>query len=324
MLTRNGTKAVTISGDHTARLWDVVSGRTEKLLEGHGDEVKALALTSRGRFLVTGSMDGTARLWDLAAPGRMSEDIASGVNAGGVLMVASVPPGAAGQEGAGDDSSNHSHSSGRGGRGVTLGADGVLRVYDARGGACIAVGHAPANSSSQPRWVSTTKDGCGALTASGDRCVVQWDLSSGEPRELLPAQLGSRTKSVAFDGAGKRVAVVLWDSSVVVWDLEAGSCLAQLIKRGERDPKRVHSGGVNQVLLTRDGQRAVTVSKDCTARLWDVAAASCCAVLKVRRCREAGSGEGRAAVSTGSLLACCCSPGFCLVQVYTHVCLDTT
>jgi hypothetical protein len=173
---------------------------------------------------------------------------------------------------------------------VALGADGVLRVYDARGGACIAVSQA--NSSSQPRWVSTTRDGCSALTASGDRCVVRWDLASGTPQELLPAQLGSRTKSVAFDGAGTRVAVVLFDSSVVVWDLEAGTCLAQLIKRGERDPSRVHSGGVNQVLLTRDGRRAVTVSKDCTARLWDVAAASCCAVLQVRRAARVAEAWG--------------------------------
>ena len=52
-----------------------------------------------------------------------------------------------------------------------------------------------------------------------------------------------------------------------------------LQKRGERDATRVHSGGVNAALVTADGSRAVTLSKDCTARVWDLRSGACTDVL---------------------------------------------
>ena len=52
-----------------------------------------------------------------------------------------------------------------------------------------------------------------------------------------------------------------------------------LQKRGERDATRVHSGGVNAALVTEDGAVAVTLSKDCTARVWDLNAGTCTHVL---------------------------------------------
>lgn len=52
-----------------------------------------------------------------------------------------------------------------------------------------------------------------------------------------------------------------------------------LQKRGERDATRVHSGGVNAALVTDDGAVAVTLSKDCTARVWDLNAGTCTHVL---------------------------------------------
>lgn len=51
----------------------------------------------------------------------------------------------------------------------------------------------------------------------------------------------------------------------------AGECQGQLIRRGERDGRNVHTGGVNGVLVLRDGSTAITWSKDCTARVWDIA-----------------------------------------------------
>jgi WD40 repeat protein len=59
----------------------------------------------------------------------------------------------------------------------------------------------------------------------------------------------------------------------------AGYIPKQLIRRAERDSSRTHSGGVNAVYFTRDGSRALTVSKDCTARLWDVTSGETTLVL---------------------------------------------
>lgn len=52
-----------------------------------------------------------------------------------------------------------------------------------------------------------------------------------------------------------------------------------LQKRGERDASRVHSGGVNAALVTDDASLAVTLSKDCTARVWDLRTGTCMHVL---------------------------------------------
>ncbi|KAG2433079.1 hypothetical protein HYH02_012783 [Chlamydomonas schloesseri] len=93
-------------------------------------------------------------------------------------------------------------------------------------------------------------------------------------RASMPAQQGSRVKHMAFDAACTTAAVLLFDSTVSVWDVASGKCTAQLIKRGERDASRTHSGGVNAVYLTRDASTAVTISKDQTARIWDVPSAS--------------------------------------------------
>ena len=64
---------------------------------------------------------------------------------------------------------------------------------------------------------------------------------------------------------------------------EASLCCVQLKcalqKRGERDASRVHSGGVNAALVSRDGRLAVTLSKDCTARVWDLETGTCRHVL---------------------------------------------
>jgi WD40 repeat protein len=117
---------------------------------------------------------------------------------------------------------------------------------------------------------------------------MRWEAATGVAALALPEQLGSRTKWVAYDKECRRAAVLLFDSSVSVWDLQTQQCVSQLIKRGERDASRVHSGGVNAVYLTDAGDVAVTVSKDCTARVWDLEKNCCAHVLQVR----VGEGQG--------------------------------
>lgn len=58
---------IVISGsqDHTARLWDVATGRALVTLSGHTDAIVTLALSPDGKILATGSHDHTVRLWDM-------------------------------------------------------------------------------------------------------------------------------------------------------------------------------------------------------------------------------------------------------------------
>ena len=79
---------------------------------------------------------------------------------------------------------------------------------------------------------------------------------------------------------GRVAVVVLFDSTVTVWDLEKQEPLTVLQRWGQRDAALGHTGGVNAAYVTRDGSRALTVSKDCTARIWDMASGASMHVLE--------------------------------------------
>ena len=79
---------------------------------------------------------------------------------------------------------------------------------------------------------------------------------------------------------GMVAVVVLFDSTVTVWDLEKQEPLTVLQRWGQRDAALGHTGGVNAAYVTRDGSRALTVSKDTTARIWDMASGASLHVLE--------------------------------------------
>ena len=69
---------------------------------------------------------------------------------------------------------------------------------------------------------------------------------------------------------GSIAAVLLFDSTVTVWDLNKQEQINILQRWGQRDEASGHTGGINAVCVTADGKWVLTVSKDCTARVWDV------------------------------------------------------
>ena len=53
------------SSDNTVRLWDLERGECVKVLEGHTNWVRSVALTADGKKGLSGSLDNTVRMWDL-------------------------------------------------------------------------------------------------------------------------------------------------------------------------------------------------------------------------------------------------------------------
>ena len=71
---------MTASGDGSAKLWDLLSGRLVEDLLGHRGWVTTAAFAPDGRTVLTASQDGTARIWDATA-GRAERELHTGVTA---------------------------------------------------------------------------------------------------------------------------------------------------------------------------------------------------------------------------------------------------
>jgi WD40 repeat protein len=65
VLTADGQRAVSASGDNTLKVWDIESGQELRTLSGHSDPVNAVVVTADGRRAVSASADHTLKVWDL-------------------------------------------------------------------------------------------------------------------------------------------------------------------------------------------------------------------------------------------------------------------
>ena len=58
-----GRRIVSGSADDTVRVWDLETGAQIKVLNGHSDTVRSVAISLDGRWIVSGADDNTARIW---------------------------------------------------------------------------------------------------------------------------------------------------------------------------------------------------------------------------------------------------------------------
>jgi WD40 repeat protein len=62
----DGKLVLSASDDHTLRLWNVATGKTQHVLRGHRESVQSCAFHPDGKLAVSASTDGTLRLWNVA------------------------------------------------------------------------------------------------------------------------------------------------------------------------------------------------------------------------------------------------------------------
>ena len=146
-----------------------------------------------------------------------------------------------------------------GGRAVSGGDDGTVRVWDLAAGRQQAqlTGHHGA-----VRSVAVSADGGRAVSGGDDGTVRVWDLAAGRQQAQLTGHHGA-VRSVAVSADGGRAVSGGDDGTVRVWDLAAGRQQAQLTG---------HHGAVRSVAVSADGARAVSGGDDGTVRVWDLAA----------------------------------------------------
>jgi WD40 repeat protein len=233
----DGRYVLTGSGDKTARLWDVETGREVRKFEGHRETISSVAFSPDGRYVLTGSEDSTARLWDLKTGKEVRKF------KGSEFMGSSVAFSADGRHvlREGDDHIGHY----------------TALLQDLKTGKEVKrfEGHAQQISS-----LASSPNARYVLTGSWDKTARLWNVETGKEVKRFEGH-ADRISSVAFSPDGRYVLTGSGDKTARLWDVETG----KEVKRFQG-----HANGISSVAFSPDGRYVLTGSEDKTARLWDI------------------------------------------------------
>jgi WD40 repeat protein len=136
---------------------------------------------------------------------------------------------------------------------------GFIKVFDATTGAELfsMTGH-----KGPVRSVAYSPDGQRLASGSDDGTAKLWDAKSGKLLRTIADRDSSITAvcAVGFSPDGRRLAgAILEDATVRIWDSATGRQLCKL---------QGHTGNVNRLAFSPDGQRLATASEDHTVKVW--------------------------------------------------------
>ncbi len=246
----------TAHGD-SVYIWDTFTGAAFAELTGHPDSITALALSADNTKLATAGGDWAVRVWEVGT-GRYIRNIShpSAVNA-----VAFSPDG------------------------QTLATAGaMLRLWD------IETGEQRSDDSEDLGSVDVlvfSADSKFLATGGGfDTKVRLWDVRTGKLHQTLAGHT-DKIQDIAFSPDNSMLVTTGDDRMMRLWDVNTGESLKrlptpddklELFRAVERWHHLFEQGvtpasrdEVQSVRFTADGSRLVTVSKDGSLHLWDVA-----------------------------------------------------
>ena len=202
-LSGDGRSAVSGSDDHTARLWEVATGRCIRVFEGHHNLVWAACFSADDRWVVSGGWDDNVRVWDKATGECVRTLCAEGPKA--AQPITSVCGSADGR--------------------FVLSGDysGKLRLWDLVAGLCLHV----FDGQHSPVWsVCLSVDKRWALSAGWDAAVRLWNLATGQCVRTF-SEHTSTVQSISMTRDARWALSGSADNTMRLWDLGAFTCSSE-------------------------------------------------------------------------------------------------
>lgn len=270
----DGTKILTASTDHTARLWDARTGSQLTPPLQHEDAVLAAAFSPDGKHVVTGTEESQVRIWDAVSGKPVTAFLEIH---GSVLCVGFSPDGRIIAAGTDDGKLRTWNAatgqplspvilyheevyglsfSGDGSRLLVATGDGKADLLDPRTGARLMK---PLRHKNVVLSAQFSPDDKYILTASGDGTAQIWDAKTGAPTGVVLSH-GLAVASAAFSPDGARVVTASLDHTARVWDARTGRPVT---------PPLQHPAAVESASFSPDGRMIATVAADGVIRLWD-------------------------------------------------------
>lgn len=216
------------------KLWDAPIGKLERILIGHTDVVRTVAVAPSGNRLVSGSGDGI-KVWNPQS-GELLYSLPS--DTGLPVWTVAISP---------DERTF-----------ISGDYDGAITVWDLESGQALYRRYVE-----MPVWkIAIAPDGESFISANDDGTLIQWNLDSGD---IIKEFIGhtSTVRAAAITPDGKTLASGSWDTTIKLWDIESGELIGTLEE---------HSDRVVTLAISPDGQTLASGSVDRTLKTWDISA----------------------------------------------------
>ncbi|MFT7630949.1 MAG: WD40 repeat protein/serine/threonine protein kinase [Mariniblastus sp.] len=223
--------------------WNYETNRTRKL-RSHGI-VNCINYSPEGDLILTGGPDGSAKIWDAetSTPVFKLEPV-------GLASVTAV------------GFANHSKIA------LVANENGDVYRYSSETGKLLDVG-AFCQHGALVDAVCVSPDDRFLLTAGIDKRVMVWDFESGENNTVLLHE--DRVLCISFSANGQLLLSGCADNLAYLWETRHWEQDLDGVKRfSGGNQLSGHAAEVVSVEFSRDRIRALTASKDGTAKLWDL------------------------------------------------------